>query len=129
MIVNPSGPAAEVGAADAVVYYLGDPDTQLVKIGTTKKLRTRVRKIRDRGRPRVLLLATEPGWYALERLRHKEYARWNVDLGTGEREWFTKAPLLMRHITETRYRHGILCPGWPIEFALIAPVRRHLAAA
>lgn len=114
----------EVVGGGAVVYYLGDPVSQLIKIGTTTRLRRRMHAIR-RTRHRTLVLATEPGGYDVETQRHGEYRRFNVDLGTGEREWFRRAPLLMTHVTETRHRHGIICPGYPIDFSVIAPVRRH----
>lgn len=120
--VNP-----EVVEGDAIVYYLGDPVSQLVKIGTTTKLRQRMKSIR-KVRPRTLVLATEPGGYDVEAQRHGEWRRLNVPMESGEREWFRRDPLLMAWITETRHRHGIICPGYPIEFGVIAPVRRHLAS-
>ncbi len=119
---QPPDPAVLLTAADSVVYYLGDPVSQLVKIGTTTKLRQRIKKIRM-NRPRVLLLATEPGGYEVESQRHGEYQKLRVDLGTGEKEWFLRDPLLMAHVNATRHRYGILCPGWPIDFSVIARVR------
>jgi hypothetical protein len=43
----PAGPAPQVDA-EAVVYYIGDPSSGLVKIGTSTKLRSRVDAIRVR---------------------------------------------------------------------------------
>ncbi len=116
---------AQVAPANSVVYYLGDPASQLVKIGTTTKLRQRLRTIRQRGWPRAVILATEPGGHAEEHVRHLEFRRFRAELGTTEREWFYKDVLLMKHVNETRHRYGILCPGWPVDFSMIARLRRH----
>lgn len=114
-------------APQSVVYYLGDPDSQLVKIGTSTKLKARLAVIRM-PRPKVLLLATEPGTYTTENTRHRQFRSHQAPL-PGEREWFRKTPLLMEHIARLRSTHGILCPGSPVPGSWIAPVRRHLRAA
>jgi hypothetical protein len=88
------------------VYYVGDPDSQLIKIGTSTGINTRLSAIRKR-RPGALLLAAEPGSYSAESLRHREFAEIRKPLATGEREWFRKEPLLMRHVNEVRAKYGI----------------------
>lgn len=109
---------------DSVVYYLGDPESQLVKIGTSTRLKQRVSDLR-KFRPRLILLATEPGTYPLETRRHRQFSALSEALPTGETEWFRKAPLLMRFVGEIRLEYGILCPGRPIYDSWIAPLRRH----
>lgn len=108
--------------AISVVYYLGDPDSQLVKIGTSTALKNRIYALRF-GRPRVILLATEPGSYPLERARHYEFRTMRAPLLTGETEWFRKTPQLMEHVGQLRQVHGILCPGRPIYRSWVAPLR------
>jgi len=116
----------------AVVYYIGNPDTQLIKIGTTTRLRQRMYDLTYR-RPNLLVLATEPGTYPLETRRKRQFRSLNEPLPNGETEWFRKAPLLMQHVGETRLKYGIICPGGPKLFeSWIAPLRaggaRHDAA-
>lgn len=86
----------------AVVYYIGRPDTQTVKIGTTTNLPNRFHN-HQTGRGRLVLLAAEPGHYELERARHVQFARWLV---SGEKEWFYKAPEIMEHVNALRAQHG-----------------------
>jgi T5orf172 domain len=77
----------------SVVYYITRVDKPgLVKIGTTKNLKERLRELGTRGRE-VKLLATEPGDWKLERLRHLEFAPMRV-----EGEWFTFAAPILVHI-------------------------------
>jgi hypothetical protein len=87
-----------------VVYYIGNPATQSVKIGTTTRLRDRFAAIRCRN-PEAMLLATEPGHYELERARHAQFKHIQVKQ-RGHKEWFTKTAELMEHITEVRREHG-----------------------
>lgn len=108
-------------AAASVVYYLGDPDTQLVKIGTSVRLATRIIALR-KVRPRLLLLATEPGTSALEHDRHKQFAELHVPMANGEREWFLKHHRLMCHIGDVRMKYGILSPDREIHPGLVAPM-------
>lgn len=86
----------------AVVYYMGRPDTQTVKIGTSTNLTGRFRTLRNTHR-RLVVLAAEPGHYGLERSRHVQFARWLVE---GEKEWFYKAPEIMEHVNALRAKHG-----------------------
>lgn len=99
-----------VKLVDHVVYYLGDPDSQLVKIGTASQLVARISTLRVH-RPRVTLLATEPGSVLEERDRHIQFKALRTYLRSGEREWFRKAPALMQHIGDLRLQHGILSSG------------------
>lgn len=104
-----------------VVYYVGDPTTQLVKIGSTRNMQNRLREHR-RVRPEALLLATEPGDGELERDRHSQFRGLLNPLTTGEREWFRKAPILMEHIGALRLKWGILSSDKPIARSWIAPL-------
>lgn len=103
----------------AVVYYMGDPDTKRVKIGTTTQIRHRFLALAPTHR-KVVLLATEPGGYALERSRHRQFKSL-----CAHGEWFRKAPILMEHIGAVRLEHDLLetgdgaVPAWGI-----APVMR-----
>lgn len=106
----------------AVVYYIGDPDAQLVKIGTSTALKKRLTTIR-KTRPRALLLATEPGAYGVEAQRHSQFRAAQQISAAGEREWFRKTPLLMEHVAQLRSEHGVLCPGPALSSRWIAPVR------
>lgn len=107
----------------AVVYYIGDPANQLVKIGTSTDLAARMTALRYR-RPNLLLLATEPGTYPAERDRKSRFADFRARLRTGETEWFHKSPELMTHINLMRVNHGIIYPGPDVNPEWIAPVRR-----
>lgn len=111
-----------VTGIDAVVYYVGDPDSQLVKIGTSTALKRRLSSFR-RARPRALLLATEPGTYPLERSRKYQFRASQEPLASGETEWFRKTPYLMAHIGDLRLEHGIICPGSAIYPSWVAPLR------
>lgn len=88
-----------------VVYYVGDPDTQQVKIGCTTRLASRFAAIRTQ-RPDVRLLAIEPGYLDLERMRHRQFARDRVTHHGGNREWYHKTDQIMDHVNEIRGRHG-----------------------
>lgn len=87
-----------------VVYYLGDPPTQLVKIGTTMRLPARFREL-SRVRPELKLLAVEPGSRILESRRHHEFRHHQARV-PGEVEWFHKVDRLMAHITRVRLTFG-----------------------
>lgn len=76
-----------------VVYYITRIDKPgLVKIGTTKDLKTRLRELGSRGRT-LTLLATEPGDWKLEQRRHLEFAPMRA-----EGEWFNFAAPILAHI-------------------------------
>lgn len=89
----------------AVVYYLGDPSTRRVKIGTTTRLRQRFLSLAPTHK-KIVLLATEPGGHALERSRHKQFASLRA-----HGEWFRKEPILMEHVGAVRLDHGVLETG------------------
>ena len=89
----------------AVVYYLGDPDSQQVKIGSSTRMSTRFAAIREQ-RPGVVLLAVEPGYHDLEQQRHREWRRFRVAHHGGSREWYHKRPELLEWITEVKKAHG-----------------------
>jgi hypothetical protein len=82
-----------------VVYYVRDGG--LVKIGTTRDLANRMRKLRL---PLTCLLALEPGDIELERLRHAEFSavRATRDEAPNAREWYIPAPELLDHINVLR---------------------------
>lgn len=105
----------------SVVYYLGEPTSQTVKIGTTTNLRSRVGALRA-GHPGLLLLATEPGSYPLERRRHWQFRASRV--GSASKEWFRKTPQLMDHVAQVRAAHGILHTGQPVPPWMVAGLKR-----
>jgi hypothetical protein len=114
-------PAASITEVGGVVYYMGCPDKQLVKIGTSSNLRRRWKSLRA-VHPRLVLLATEPGRYAEETRRHHQFR--SLLASTHSREWFRKAPVLMEHIAVIRSRHGIIYPSSHVVPAwAIAPLR------
>lgn len=94
--VNTTGPG--------VVYYIGDPPSQRVKIGTSTKLPQRFTDIRKKF-PGAVLLAVEPGHFELEQARHAQFPGLRC-IQRGEREWFRKAPELMEHVNSVRREHG-----------------------
>lgn len=88
-----------------VVYYLGDPETQQVKIGSTTRLATRFANIRIQ-RPALVLLAAEPGYNDLERERHRRFRGVRVSHHGGNREWYRKTPELMEWVNDVRRVYG-----------------------
>jgi hypothetical protein len=87
-----------------VVYYMGDPASQTVKIGTSTNFRKRLIGIRAKF-PDIVLLAVEPGHFTLESLRHDQFSELRI-VQRGQREWFRKAPELMDHVNEIRRQYG-----------------------
>lgn len=76
-----------------MVYYITRIDKPgLVKIGTTKDMKTRMNELGSRGRA-VTVLATEPGDRSLERQRHLQFSAMRV-----EGEWFHFAAPILAHI-------------------------------
>src|SRR5690606_12276565 len=59
---------------DPIIYYVGAREVRRVKIGTTTNLRARMSQLRAQSIDRLELLASEPGGYADERLRHELFA-------------------------------------------------------
>jgi len=92
------------GDIPAVVYYIGDPDTQLVKIGATTRLHQRFGQL-ALTRPKLKLLAVEPGYVDMERQRHREFQKWRVK-GRSGREWFHRNDVLMEHVRKLRQQYG-----------------------
>jgi hypothetical protein len=74
-----------------VVYYAA-LTRNLIKIGTTTHLFTRMHQLGTR------LLGYEPGEYKLEAARHHQFAEFRAP-GRGK-EWFQPAPVLMEHIRQ-----------------------------
>lgn len=74
--------------ADAVVYYV--EWNGLIKIGTTIRLAGRMRSLGGQ------LLVTEPGSYAVETERHRQFAASKA--AHGGREWFHPTADLRDHI-------------------------------
>jgi hypothetical protein len=89
----------------AVVYYIGDPATQQVKIGCTTRMSLRFAAIANQ-RPGAVLLAIEPGFMDREHQRHRQFAHLRVTHHGGNREWYRKAPDLMEWINEARRQYG-----------------------
>lgn len=76
-----------------LVYYARSGD--LVKIGYTTDLRTRMRKLRPDE-----LLAVEPGGSLLEASRHREFSA-----SRREGEWFSLTEDLVAHVSEVAQHH------------------------
>lgn len=117
-----------IGDFESITYYAGDPDTSLVKIGTTMCLFKRLTQLR-RIRPRLLLLATEPGNEDVERERHRQFRSLRNPLPNGEREWFRKAPILMEYVGHVRLRYGILLTDRLPRMSWVAPLTANADAA
>ena len=81
-----------------VVYYC-ELRPGLVKIGTTIQLVSRMSSLHI---PVEAVLAAEPGHYALEKLRHRQFAAQRI----GQREDFAVDELLQAHISKVADMHG-----------------------
>ncbi len=87
------------GDADTVVYYVAMPG-DLVKIGTTRNLRSRLVALMAKPYD---VLAAEPGSFGLERQRHAQFH----DLRAADKtELFHRHPRLMAHIENVITEHG-----------------------
>ena len=84
----------------SIVYYIGEPESRLVKIGTTSRPRLRLMELQRR-RPSLVLLAHERGGSDVERLRHEQFRDLRAISGA-EREWFRRTDELMEHIAAVR---------------------------
>lgn len=82
----------------SVVYYVRLPGDR-IKIGTTVNLATRLGGLRVKA---DALLATEPGSYDLEKVRHKQFASDRI----GRIEDFRPSETLMSHIDMLRAHYG-----------------------
>ena len=87
-----------------VVYYTTWPDADVVKIGTSTRLRTRMHGLSSGLKGRARLLVVEPGSFALERKRHREFKAVRKS-GT---ELFRLVPLIQEHIDNLRRQW----PNW-----------------
>lgn len=114
-----------------VVYYWRRDD--LIKIGTTRNLTSRMRRLRPGD-----LLAVEPGGYSIERGRHTLFADYHQATPDGV-EWFRPGPLLVWHIEAMANLYPVSliddlphmrvpaaqrAPGRPIPAAEIDALRR-----
>lgn len=81
--------------SEGLVYYVRFGDR--IKIGFSRDIRTRLGAI-----PHDEILAVEPGYPELERLRHKQFGDARL-----VREWFESSDHLMSHITMLRGHYGV----------------------
>lgn len=81
----------------SVVYYICWRGRDEVKIGVTQNIEKRAQVLSTQ-RSRAIVMATEPGGYALERRRHRQFASLRL-AGT---ELFRYAPVLAEHIDALR---------------------------
>jgi hypothetical protein len=79
-----------------VVYYLTFRDA--VKIGFSENFATRIE-----AHPHETVLAAEPGDYALERERHKQFSS---HLIAGQKEWFKASDEVLEHAMSLRDQYG-----------------------
>jgi len=70
----------------SVVYYMQFGDR--IKIGTTRNILKRMREV-----PNDRVLATEPGEFHLEAVRHNEFKSARI-----KGEWFRQSPELLAHV-------------------------------
>lgn len=82
------------GFREGVVYYILFGNR--IKIGTTTSLRGRLDAL-----PYDEVLATEPGGFDVERMRHDQFADCRV-----RGEWFEPTPALLAHIAELASRES-----------------------
>lgn len=103
--LEPAPPGAFGDAPGGVVYYARRG--QYVKIGTTMKLRPRMRDILPDE-----LMAVEPGSYTLERQLHQRFADLRV---TPSLEYFHLRGEVAAHISDVRQRCGAPPSGLTFE--------------
>jgi len=104
-LARPSQEALAKAKADqAVVYYMRLPGDR-IKIGTTTNMTMRLTGLRVR---RDAVLATEPGSYDLERMRHKQFAdlRFTNGMPGVDLEDFEPGQVLLDHIAMLRKHFG-----------------------
>lgn len=88
------------------VYYAGWLDHDIIKIGTSTRVISRLQSLSAGPRGRIYLLAAEPGSYDRERQRHRQHQA-SRHPGT---ELFTLTPALVNHMRNLHRNH----PGWPV---------------
>lgn len=91
--------AIERSAGTAFVYYL-DLYGTAIKIGTSTNVLQRIKSLR---RSTIHLLALEPGGYAVEKMRHRQFSRERHESGL---EDFSRSPRLLAHIERLTAKHG-----------------------
>jgi hypothetical protein len=77
------------------VYFILNPITNHVKIGTSRKPLQRLRDLQTSSPGRLVLLATIPGDRRMESLFHRHYESCRVS-----GEWFQLTPKMQAHIEE-----------------------------
>ena len=90
-----------------MIYFIQRRHRDLIKIGYTKSVPSRLQQIRSQYLPEpVRLLATMRGGYAVEDALHK---RFHADLYPGEFEWFRPTAalheLIAEHCARGQVRH------------------------
>jgi len=83
-----------------VVYYIGWPGFDKIKIGTSTRLRNRLATLSNGPKGKAHLLVIEPGSYSTERSRHRQFRSSRI-LGT---ELFRATPQISNHIGDLRAR-------------------------
>lgn len=96
---EPERPATE----GEVVYYIRRGN--IIKIGTTANLRQRMLALMPDE-----ILAVEPGGWALEQQRHRQFEAQRIDR---QSEYFFPGAELRRHISRVRAEHGAPSAGLP----------------
>lgn len=91
--------AIERSAGTSLVYYV-DLYGSAIKIGTSTNVLKRLSQLR---RESHHLLAVEPGGYAVENKRHRQFSRERHESG---REDFSRSPRLLDHIARLNAIHG-----------------------
>lgn len=85
---------------EAFVYYIRRGD--LIKIGASANIRVRLT-----AQAYDELLAVEPGYFSLEKRRHRQFAEHKARLGRGQIEWFKPGETLLAHIAAMRALHEL----------------------
>lgn len=97
------GPSDLFPSAPRWVYYMHNPETRLVKIGTTVQLGQRHAALASEGRPDLEIRAVELGHYNLERRRHDQFQDLRTKSTKGhDCEWFRLGRALDAHIVALR---------------------------
>lgn len=107
----------------SIVYYLRRESDGMIKIGSTRRARSRFSELKTSYGP-LRLLATHGG-----ELREERDAQYRYDEFLAEgKEWFRPAPRLLRHILRVRTRHEVHA-GTRLPVAEIAEIRAMIRVA
>lgn len=85
------------GSDCEVVYFLKSKQTKLIKIGTTKNLKTRMMTIESAGGHDLDVLLLLRGYFDIEKTLHEKFASSRV-----KGEWFQASPKILEFVKKAK---------------------------